>query len=202
MRRRLLLLALCAAATLAACGSAPPPLKPLAKDAVIVALGDSLTYGSGGRGTTYPQQLAQLIGREVINAGIPGETSAGAKARTADLLARHRPQLLIVCTGGNDFLRRQPSAATAQNIGGIVETARAAGVQVVLIAVPRVFPLPLNHPIYGDIAGRYNLWLEDGIMKTVLFDTALKSDQIHANAAGYRKIAEAVAALLRRAGAV
>lgn len=193
------LLVLCLVAT--AC-SPPPALPALGKDDVIVALGDSLTAGQGGRGISYPQHLQTLIGRTVINAGINGETSAGARQRVAGLLATHKPRLLIVCTGGNDLLLRQNLAETEANLSAIVAQAHEQGVAVVLLAVPRVLPLPLNHPLYDRIASEYNLWIEDDILKTVLHDNGLKSDQIHPNADGYRKMAEAVANLLRRAGAI
>ena len=190
-----------AVAALTACSPPPSPLTPLTKDAVIIALGDSLTYGTGGQGTSYPQVLQMLTGKTVINAGIPGETSRGAAARVGSLLRQHPAQLLIVCTGGNDLLRRQSDEVKA-NLSRIVETAQAAGVPVVLIAVPRPIPFPLNHPVYAEVAAEYRLWLEDDILKTVLHDNALKSDQIHANTAGYREIGAAVAALLQRAGAL
>lgn len=43
--------------------------------------GDSLTAGSGGDGTTYPDVLADLTGLPVFNGGVPGERSAGVAAR-------------------------------------------------------------------------------------------------------------------------
>lgn len=181
---------------------APPALSVLGPNAVVLALGDSLTAGTGGGGVSYPAVLAELVGRRVVNAGVPGETSAEAARRAAAVVARHRPQLTILCTGGNDFLRRVSSDETRANIAAIVETVRQAGVELVLVAVPRVAPLPLNHPVYADIARAYDLWMEDDVLKSVLHNAALKSDQVHPNAAGYRRIAMAVAALLRRAGAV
>lgn len=195
-------LCLSLALLLAACAPPPAPLSPLQQGAVVLALGDSLTYGTGGGGVSYPQHLQELIGHTVINAGVPGDTSHGARQRTAALLQRHQPQLLLLCIGGNDFLRRLPVQDTEANLRAIVEMAQQAGVEVVLIAVPRVLPIPLNHGLYGDLAATHGLWLEDEILKSVLHDNALKSDQIHANAEGYRAIAEAVAALLREAGAL
>jgi len=187
---------------LAAGCTQPPPLPPLASNAVILAFGDSLTAGTGAIGGGYPQRLQKIIGRKVINAGIRGETSAGARQRLPGLLQRHRPQLLIVCTGGNDFLRRHNRTETENNVREIIAIARRTSVPVVLIAVPKVLPVPINHPMYKTIADDYGLWLEDDILKTVLHDNALKSDRVHPNDAGYQQIAEAVAALLARAGAV
>lgn len=49
-------------------------LTPLAPNSVILAFGDSLTFGKGAAdGQDYPSQLALLTGRKVINAGISGK---------------------------------------------------------------------------------------------------------------------------------
>ena len=60
-----------------------PPIKnPRPAGENIVCFGDSLTYGTGAsQGMDYPTQLSRLIGRPVINAGIPGDTTATALAR-------------------------------------------------------------------------------------------------------------------------
>ena len=57
-------------------------------------------------------------------------------------------------------------------------------------------------PFYANIARQENIPLERKILPEIESDNALKSDTIHPNAAGYRKFAEALAQLLRRAGAV
>jgi lysophospholipase L1-like esterase len=43
---------------------------------------------------------------------------------------------------------------------------------------------------------------EEGALRKILTDNALKSDLVHPNAAGYAKLAEAIAALLKQTGAV
>src|SRR5882672_924567 len=73
-------LLLCAA--LAGCSEAPRKLPRLPADAVVLAFGDSLTFGSGaGEEESYPAQLEKLIGRRVVRAGIPGEVTEQALAR-------------------------------------------------------------------------------------------------------------------------
>ncbi|HEY0883859.1 MAG TPA: GDSL-type esterase/lipase family protein, partial [Ramlibacter sp.] len=87
MRRRLFLAA-CAVA-LAACGRRRK-MDGIPAGAVVLALGDSLTWGTGATPeTSYPAVLAGLTGWQVVNAGVPGDTSAAALARLPGLLQEH-----------------------------------------------------------------------------------------------------------------
>ena len=90
---------------LAVAGCDPTPkVKALGDDAVILAFGDSLTFGTGAsKHKSYPAQLQALISRTVINAGIPVEVSNTGLRRLPALLTRHQPDLVIICHGGNDI---------------------------------------------------------------------------------------------------
>ena len=125
-----------AAIAFAGCGERPK-LARLASDAVVLAFGDSLTYGTGAaENESYPAQLERLIGRRVVRAAVPGEVTAQALTRLPEALDEHAPRLLLLCIGGNDFLRRLGNPQAEANIRAMVQLARKRGVDVVLIGVP------------------------------------------------------------------
>ncbi len=206
-RRRLLALLPIATALLAACGQRTPKARPIAAGSTVLALGDSLTSGVGtNAATAYPAVLQELTGWQVVNGGVSGDTTAQALARLPALLETHRPQLVIVGIGGNDFLRQMSAAAARDNIRAICRAATGSGAQVMLVAVPQFSLLAAgtgrltDHPLYAELAGELNLPLYEAGWVEVLGNARLRSDQIHANAQGYRQFAEGLAQQMRKAG--
>lgn len=199
---------LLAAALLAgACGSSSPAHAPLPPGSVVLALGDSVTYGTGaGADEDYPSRLAEITSWTIHNHGVPGDTSAGALARLANALDEVRPVLVIVEIGGNDFLRRKPVEEVKENVRAILRRVKAAGMPVVLVATPQFSPLGAvvgrlpDAPLYAELAEEESVPLVPDIFGRVLADPDLKADPIHPNAAGYRKLAEGIAAGLRETG--
>ena len=189
---------------LAACGPSEPQVAPLKTNAVILAFGDSLTYGTGAKPKdSYPAVLESLIGRRVIRSGVPGEVTARGLARLPEALDRHRPDLLILCHGGNDFLRRHRRDGTEANIRAMVELARARNIDVVLIGVPQPgIWITEGAELFARVAKAFGVPYEAEAVAGIVTDRTLKSDTVHPNAKGYRKLAEAVAALLRTSGAL
>ena len=178
-------------------------LKPLSKNAVILALGDSITYGTGAKHEqAYPAHLQTLISRPVINAGIPGEVSHSGLQRLPGLLKRHRPELLILCHGGNDILRRYDLKQTRDNLQQMIDIARENNTQILMIGVPQFGIFLSAAPFYKELAEANQLPLENEALSMILKKSALKSDQIHPNAAGYTRLAEHVHALLKSSGAL
>jgi len=196
------LLAIVAGVNVVACSDGVK-LPRLADNAVILAFGDSLTYGTGAEQTeSYPAVLEQLIGRKVVNAGIPGEVTAQGLSRLPEVLEKEKPALMVICHGGNDMLRRLNQQQAANNLRNMIRLAQERRVAVVLIAVPAP-GISLSPPhMYREIAKDLALPLEEKIIPAVLTDGSLRSDYIHPNAAGYRRIAEALATLLKKGGAI
>jgi lysophospholipase L1-like esterase len=188
--------------TIAGCEERPK-LARLPSDAVVLAFGDSLTHGTGAsEEESYPAQLERLIGRRVVAAGVSGEVTAQALARLPQALEEHAPRLVLLCIGGNDFLRRLGNAQAEANVRAMVKLARSRNIDIVLIGTPepgwRISP----PAFYAAIADEFGLPYEDAVVAEVLSDNGLKSDLIHPNAQGYRLIAERVAERLRQSGAI
>ena len=192
-----------AACALAGCGDSVPRLAKLPSDAVVLAFGDSLTFGTGTQAqTSYPAVLERLIGRRVWSAGVPGEVSAAGLARLPSALDYYQPGMLILCHGGNDFLRKLDEAQAAENVRAMIRLAKDRGIEVVLIGVPKPGLLPSPPDFYARIAKEFGLPYEGAVLQTILRDNDLKSDLAHPNAKGYAKLAEAIAMLLKKSGAV
>jgi lysophospholipase L1-like esterase len=198
-----LAVALLLIAALVSCGQKAPRLAPVGPSAVIVAFGDSLTYGSGAaEHESYPAVLAQLIQRNVVRAGVPGETTAGGLARLESVIEEHRPALMIVCLGGNDMLRKLDETKTRSNLREIIRTIKERGIAVALVGVPKPALITSAPAFYAELAQEFDIPYEGKVVTDVLYRPELKADSIHPNAKGYRRIAEAIAELLKKAGAV
>ena len=224
----LLLLTIISFSGLPVCASGAG-LPRLAKDAVILAFGDSLTFGSGAApGESYPAVLERLVGRRVVNEGVPGEITSEGLERLPEVLKREKPALLILCHGANDLLRFFDKRQADANLRAMIRLAREKGAAVVLIAVPSLgitrsaepFYLEIvtekgatvriavpslgialsPEPLYREIAVEMGLPLEENALTAILSDSTLLSDPIHPNAEGYRRLAESIASLLKRSG--
>jgi acyl-CoA thioesterase I len=200
MKNIALVLVACA---LAACGGSKARIEKLDRGAVVLAFGDSLTFGTGaGQEESFPALLERSTGLRVVNAGVPGEISAEGLARLPAAIEEAQPKLVILCHGGNDFLRRMDEASAARNIREMIKLARGKGIPVVLIATPKPTLPPSVPKFYAEIAGELAVPLDEDVMKSVLRDNALKSDIAHPNARGYAEIAAAVEKVLRKSGAI
>ena len=189
---------------LVGCADKSAQLPRLSPGATVLAFGDSLTFGSGApKDRSYPAVLAELSGFNVINAGNPGEISADGLQRLESVLSQYQPQLLILCHGGNDMLRKLDLKKTRDNIRNMVTLAKSRDISVVILGVPKpkLF-LMSSAQFYSDLAKEFKIPIETEIIPSVVSDSNLKSDAIHPNSEGYQLIAEAVYKLLRNHGAL
>ena len=119
----------------------------------VLVVGDSLSAEYGlKRGSGWVALLAaQLVQHKpavtVVNASISGDTTSGGRSRLPQLLALHRPAIVILELGGNDALRGLPLAMTRDNLGAMAQAAKAAGARVVVVGMQ----VPPNYGRqYGD----------------------------------------------------
>lgn len=179
-----------------------PEISRLSASSVVLCFGDSLTYGTGvERINSYPSVLSSILGCKVVNAGVPGEDTTEGLSRLPLVLAKERPDLVILCHGGNDMLRQQNMDITRENIDSMVTMIKEAGAEVILIGVPRP-GLMLKYPaFYQDISENHSVPYEDESLAEIISSPSLKSDHVHPNGAGYRLLAESVANIINRSQA-
>lgn len=189
---------------LISCSKPPKTLTKLPADAVLLAFGDSLTYGHGASAEhDYPALLAGMVQRQVINEGVNGEISADGLKRLPALLDEYQPALLILIHGGNDLLHKIPEDQTAQNLMQMIKEAKQRNIQVVMMGVPPPTLFLLSSAeFYETVAEAEKIPVDLKTVPEILSDKALKSDLIHPNDAGYKQLADAVYKLLQEGGAL
>ena len=163
----------------------------------ILVLGDSISAEYGmARGAGWVALLQKKLTAEkrpwqVINASISGDTTAGGRARRAQQLAQHQPQVLIVELGGNDALRGLPLLQTQANLAAMTEMAQKAGARVLLLGmqVPPNYGADYSRAFaqtFADVAKAKKTALVPFLLKGVgdvpESQKWFQSDRIHPNA--------------------
>lgn len=175
---------------------------------VIVAFGDSLTAGYGvENGFSYPDFLQKELDRagrkyRVVNAGISGETTAGALARIATV-TQLKPAIVILEFGGNDGLRGLPLSSTRANLDQMIVSLRKAGAKILIAGIT----LPPNYgpeyiqrfeSVYKDLAAKYKLPLIPFLLQGAIgVPGMMQGDGIHATRQGNEVVAKLVMRYLK-----
>lgn len=190
-------------------GQAEPPNRQAAEP-TIVFLGTSLTAGLGlDPDSAYPALVQERINNarlafRVVNAGVSGESSAGA-LRRIDWVLRQQPWMLVIETGANDGLRGQDPDSIRANIQGIIDRVRVTTpeTRIVLAGMEAMPNLGSDYVrrfrrIYPDLARANGLTLIPFLLDGVAgVDSLNQQDGIHPNSAGARRAADNVWRVLR-----
>ena len=178
----------------------------------ILFIGTSLTAGYGvDPNDAFPAVVGRMLDSaghpaRVINAGVSGETSAGARARI-DWLLRQPADVIVLETGANDGLRGLSVRAARENIQFILDHARAKqpGARVLLVqmeAPPNLGDAYTRdfHAMYSDLAKRNGIELVPFLLAGVAGIPSLnQEDGMHPNRAGARIVAQTIyTALVKR----
>jgi acyl-CoA thioesterase-1 len=191
-------------------GATSLPARAQSRPYTIVALGDSLTAGFGlRRSEALPARIdarlrASGFNTRVINAGVSGDTTAGALARF-DFAVPAGTNGLLLAVGANDMLQGLPTAAAQRNIEAIIVRAKARGLRVALLGMRA----PTNwgaayrasfDAIYPTLARKHGLALDPFVLEGVALMPALnQSDGIHPTAQGADRIAARLTPFVARA---
>lgn len=198
--------------------AAPPPLAPAAAPAdarpLIVFLGTSLTAGLGldSPAQAYPALIqARLdsagLGYRVVNAGVSGETSAGALRRIDWVMSQGQVAVLFVETGANDGLRGQDPDSLRANLEAILARARQQDPPPRVVLAGMEAPPNLGRSytsrfreVYPAVAREHGAVLLPFLLEGVAgVDSLNQADGIHPTAEGQRRIAALVWEVVKRA---
>jgi len=152
----------------------------------IICFGDSLTFGTGApRDKSYPAQLSEAIGWPVINAGIPGDTTARALQRLDRDVLSHDPRMVLITLGGNDLKNGVDKKTAFKNLYAIVTAIQSEGALVVIGGIKLLFWDRGYDEEYEELAEKTGAILIPDILSGLMGNESLMSDTIHPNAAGY-----------------
>lgn len=172
---------------------------------VVLFFGTSLTAGLGLEpDQAFPALIQKKAAAEgmpitVVNAGLSGETTAGA-ARRIDWVLRTPANLVVIEAGANDALRGLSPDAARSNLEQVIAAIRkkqpAAKIVLLQMEAPPNYGVPYTrsfHAIYPDIAKREGIPLApfflDGVAGIPRYNQA---DGLHPNVAGERLVADNV----------
>ena len=165
----------------------------LDKSSVVLAFGDSLTYGFGApKEYSYPSILERKTSLEIVNAGINGEVSSQGLARLKTLLSKREFDLVILCHGGNDLIKKLPQNNLKSNLLEMIRLIQNNGAKVLFVGVAdfEMFDFETNE-VYDQIAQETGVVYDGITLQKVESDRSLKSDYVHPNAKGYEVMANA-----------
>lgn len=157
----------------------------------VLVLGDSLSAAhnipvESGWVHLLDARLHQMVPKwTAINASISGETSLSGRNRLPALLAKYRPQVLVLELGANDGLRGLPLPALRANLDAMIVAAQQAKVRVLLVGIE----LPVNYgphyrdglrSMYVELASARRLALVPFLLEGIALDpAAMQDDGLH-----------------------
>ena len=157
----------------------------------IVCFGDSLTFGTGASsGKDYPSQLSKMISRPVVNAGVPGDTTARALQRLERDVLPYSPDIVLITLGGNDLKNGIAKDVAFENLRKIVESIQEQGAQVIIGGLHIPFRDRGFGKGYERLANATGAILIPNILEGIMGNRKLMSDPIHPNDAGYKIMAD------------
>jgi lysophospholipase L1-like esterase len=146
----------------------------------IICFGDSLT----------PSQLAGIIGRPVINAGVEGDTAAGALTRLNKDVLSNSPRIVLITLGGNDLMSGVEEEVFSRNLKSIIVLIQNRGALVIVGGIEIPFWGKEFWEVYEQVCQETGAVLINNVLQGIIDKPELMEDVIHPNSAGYTIIAQ------------
>jgi lysophospholipase L1-like esterase len=165
----------------------------------IVCFGDSLTFGTGAsNGMDYPSQLSKMLSRPVMNAGVPGDTTASALKRLERDVLAYSPDVVLITLGGNDLKNGVAAKTAFKNLKMIVSLIHDRDARVIIGGLSIPFRDRGFGRAYKKLADETDATLIPNILDGIMGNRKLMSDPIHPNDDGYKIIAQRFYKAMRR----
>ncbi|MDD5431051.1 MAG: GDSL-type esterase/lipase family protein [Candidatus Pacebacteria bacterium] len=176
------------------------PKREFRKDISIIAYGDSLTRGFGiPPGKNFVTILSEHTNIPIINAGVTGDTTSEALIRLQTEILDKKPDIVMVCLGGNDFLHGLSEDVIYANLKTIIEKIQGGGAKVILLGISSE-NLPNFEKTFQKLASEKKVYVYvPNIMDGVLSQKNFLFDNIHPNGRGHELIAQKILPFLQKA---
>ncbi len=170
----------------------------------VVCLGDSITYGwPWGPDVSWTAMLAEQLDGEVINRGIPGNTTTQMLDRFEKAVLKLHPSHVIIMGGLNDVALQDSFDRITWNLRCMAEIARENDIKVVF-GQPTVFDEPDLERLVLRIRKWINNYAQEHRIPVIHFDQAfydennniltdlLAADGAHPTKAGYQAMFDCI----------
>lgn len=171
----------------------------------VLFLGDSLTAGYGvAQSEAFPAQVAALARAEgvplvAVNAGMSGDTSAGALRRLR-WVTNSQPEFVVVAIGANDGLRGLPVSELEKNLAEILRSLTKLEPRPTIVLAGIKIPTNFGEQyraqfeaVFPSVAQQFKVPFIPFLLEEVAANPERNlPDKLHPNASGHAVIARHV----------
>lgn len=171
----------------------PTPSHAQTSGITIVALGDSLTAGTGATsGNDWVSLIDRWSGIDIINEGVSGDTTAEALARLDDDVLSRNPDIVIIFLGGNDVLQNVDLDDTIENLSDIIDEVTDDGATPILVGAHGTIFSTAREQEFRELADEKHIEYVESVLDNILGNADRLDDPVHPNDSGYRIIARRI----------